>query len=131
MQSTDTATQSDTNPTDQNQNAKSSTSSSGGASAALATLPQTPKQWGQTLLLVVLTLLTTSLAVTISLLWNSAIQEALDSSKWAREKSKLITAGIFTVIGILLTMLFVAIAAWGGVNIPGTSLSASAQNIAA
>lgn len=93
-------------------------------------LPQTATQWGRTLLLVVLTLFTTSLAVTISLLWNSAIQHALDQATWARNKSKFITASIITFIGILLTLLFVVVAAWAGVTLPGTALSTSAENVA-
>ena len=106
------------------------TSASQSTMDVASVLPRTKKQWGQMLLLVVLTLLTTSLAVTISLMWNSAVQDALNKIKWTKGNSKFIVAGIVTIAGVLVTMLFVVLAAWAGVALPGTTLSTSAENVA-
>ena len=85
------------------------------------------KGWGIDITGVVLSLLTTALAVTISLQWNDAVKHLLATSPWAKKMNRFVVALILTIIGVIITVIFAAIARAVGTTLPSSALSIPAR----
>jgi len=93
---------------------------------------QTAKQWGMLALYVILALLMTAVAVTISLMWNAAFQHWITRMPWSKQtQSKFIVAAVATVVGTGLVLLMVFVAAVAGVTIPTSSIISGSSSGAA
>jgi len=85
------------------------------------------ESWGVDITGVVLSLLTTALAVTISLQWNDAVKHLLATSPWAKKMNRFVVALILTIIGVIITVIFAAIARAVGTTLPSSALSIPAR----